>query len=57
MLPIMTQLVDGVLDIRQRGMRIAQLIVQRVELVGFNEVEELDDTARGDGGYGSTGVN
>ena len=41
----------------ERGMRIAQLIVQRVELVGFNEVEELDDTARGDGGYGSTGVN
>lgn len=40
-----------------RGMRIAQLIVQRVELVGFQEVEELDDTARGDGGYGSTGVN
>ena len=38
-------------------MRIAQLIVQRVELVGFSEVEELDDTARGDGGYGSTGVN
>ena len=38
-------------------MRIAQLIVQRVELVGFQEVEELDDTARGDGGYGSTGVN
>ena len=40
-----------------RGMRSAQLIVQRVELVGFQEVEELDDTARGDGGYGSTGVN
>ena len=41
----------------ERGMRIAQLVVQRVELVGFSEVEELDDTARGDGGYGSTGVN
>ncbi|MBE7365104.1 dUTP diphosphatase [Corynebacterium aurimucosum] len=41
----------------ERGMRIAQLVVQRVELVGFREVEELDDTARGDGGYGSTGVN
>lgn len=41
----------------ERGMRIAQLLVQRVELVGFREVEELDETARGEGGYGSTGVN
>ena len=39
----------------ERGMRIAQLVIQRVELVGFSEVEELDDTTRGDGGYGSTG--
>ncbi len=40
-----------------RGMRIAQLVVQRVELVDFAEVEELDDTERGTGGYGSTGVH
>ena len=40
----------------ERGMRIAQLVVQRVELVGFAEVAELDDTVRGAGGYGSTGV-
>lgn len=40
----------------ERGMRIAQLVVQRVELVGFAEVAELDDTVRGTGGYGSTGV-
>ncbi|WIM66751.1 dUTP diphosphatase [Corynebacterium breve] len=40
-----------------RGMRIAQLVVQRVELVDFVEVEELDDTERGAGGYGSTGVH
>lgn len=39
-----------------RGMRIAQLVVQRVELVDFVEVDELDDTVRGEGGYGSTGV-
>jgi len=38
-----------------RGDRIAQLIVQRVELPDFVEVDELDDTARGDGGYGSSG--
>lgn len=39
-----------------RGMRIAQLVVQRVELVEFEEVEQLDETQRGAGGYGSTGV-
>lgn len=40
-----------------RGMRIAQLVVQRVELVEFAEVDELDDTSRGAGGYGSTGTH
>lgn len=39
-----------------RGDRIAQLIVQRVERVTFVEAEALDDTRRGAGGYGSTGV-
>lgn len=38
-----------------RGDRIAQLLVQRVELVEFVEVDELDDTTRGTGGYGSSG--
>ncbi|WP_268991827.1 dUTP diphosphatase [Rhodococcoides fascians] len=38
-----------------RGDRIAQLVVQRVELVEFVEVDRLDDTVRGDGGHGSTG--
>lgn len=38
-----------------RGDRIAQLIVQRVEQAEFVEVGELDDSERGDGGYGSTG--
>lgn len=40
-----------------RGMRIAQLVVQRVELPDFIEVDNLDETVRGSGGYGSTGVN
>ncbi len=40
-----------------RGMRIAQLLIQRVELVDFVEVDALDDTQRGTGGHGSTGVN
>lgn len=39
----------------RRGDRIAQLVVQRVEDVEWHEVEELDETARGLGGWGSTG--
>lgn len=39
-----------------RGMRIAQLVVQRVELPGFVMVDELADTERGSAGHGSTGV-
>ncbi|MGW0175246.1 dUTP diphosphatase [Rhodococcus sp. NPDC003322] len=42
------------IDIR-RGDRIAQLLVQRVELVTFMEVDSLDDTSRGAGGHGSSG--
>lgn len=38
------------------GDRIAQLVVIPYLGVQFKEVEELDDTARGDGGFGSTGV-
>lgn len=39
-----------------RGDRIAQLVVQRVEHVAVVEAESLDDTARGEGGFGSTGA-
>jgi dUTP pyrophosphatase len=39
----------------QRGDRIAQLVVQRVERPVFHEVERLPGSARGDGGFGSTG--
>lgn len=38
-----------------RGDRIAQLLVQKVELVTFVPVESLDETSRGSGGYGSSG--
>ncbi|MBA3498188.1 MAG: dUTP diphosphatase [Gemmatimonadales bacterium] len=38
-----------------RGMRIAQLVVARVERVAFRTVDELPATARGAGGFGSTG--
>ncbi|WP_298176108.1 dUTP diphosphatase [Saccharomonospora sp.] len=39
----------------RRGDRIAQLVVQKVEHAEFVEVERLDETVRGAGGYGSTG--
>lgn len=38
-----------------RGMRIAQLVVAPVRTVMLEEKENLDDTARGAGGFGSTG--
>lgn len=39
----------------ERGERIAQLVIQRVPVVHLNEVEELDQTDRGCGGFGSSG--
>jgi dUTP pyrophosphatase len=39
----------------RRGDRIAQLIVQRVSRARFVEVQELPDSVRGTGGFGSTG--
>lgn len=38
-----------------RGERIAQLVPAKVQHAAFAEVAELDDTARGAGGFGSTG--
>ena len=40
----------------RRGERIAQLVVQRFERARFVEVGVLPESARGDGGYGSTGT-
>jgi dUTP pyrophosphatase len=39
----------------RRGDRIAQLVIQRVERAVFHEADELPGSARGDGGFGSTG--
>jgi dUTP pyrophosphatase len=39
----------------KRGERIAQLIIQRVEHAEFVELDELPGSARGAGGFGSTG--
>ena len=38
------------------GDRIAQLVIMKVENVHFNEVPELDDSERGTGGFGSSGI-
>ncbi len=40
-----------------RGMRIAQLVVAPVARVAWRPVEALPDSARGEGGFGSTGVS
>jgi dUTP pyrophosphatase len=39
----------------QRGDRIAQLVIQQVAIAVLHEVESLPGSARGDGGFGSTG--
>lgn len=40
----------------RRGDRVAQLVVAPVQIASFAEVDELDETARGNGGFGSTGI-
>ncbi len=39
----------------KRGDRVAQLVIQEVPVVTIQEVEELDETERSTGGFGSTG--
>ncbi len=40
----------------ERGERIAQLVIKKVPAVSLQEVDELDETDRGVGGFGSSGV-
>lgn len=40
----------------QKGDRIAQLIIEKIETPDVALVLELDETVRGDGGFGSTGI-
>lgn len=40
----------------EKGDRIAQLVIQKCELVDFEETDDLSDTARGASAFGSTGV-
>ena len=41
----------------RRGDRIAQLLFQRIDRADFIAVSELPESARGDGGFGSSGKN
>lgn len=41
----------------EKGAKIAQLLIQKVELLEVCEVFELDDTARGVDGFGSSGLH
>ncbi|MBP9114923.1 MAG: dUTP diphosphatase [Acidimicrobiia bacterium] len=40
----------------KKGDRIAQLVIQKYESVNWNVVDDLEDSDRGTGGFGSTGV-
>ena len=40
----------------EKGMKVAQIVVARVEQAEIEEVQETDDTDRGTGGFGSTGL-
>ncbi|MDF1749635.1 MAG: dUTP diphosphatase [Alphaproteobacteria bacterium] len=40
----------------ERGMRIAQMVIAPVVTLIWNETQDLDETQRGDGGFGSTGI-
>ncbi|MBL4805610.1 MAG: dUTP diphosphatase [Alphaproteobacteria bacterium] len=41
----------------ERGMRIAQMVVEKFEIVEWNVVKELEESDRGEGGFGSTGTD
>jgi len=40
----------------EKGKKIAQMVVARVEEASVEEVEELDESSRSEGGFGSTGL-
>lgn len=40
----------------KKGERICQMIIERIAITKLVEVEELNDTKRGAGGFGSTGT-
>ena len=48
---------SGETQIIQHGDRIAQMVVQKIEKIGWQQVEILSQTIRSEGGFGSTGKN
>lgn len=40
----------------EKGQKIAQMLIQKVERLEIKEVKELSETKRGEGGFGSTGL-
>jgi dUTP diphosphatase len=52
---VLANLGDGPFAVK-KGMKIAQMLVQPVAAVTVIEADTLDDTARGQGGFGSTGL-
>ncbi len=40
----------------KRGQKVAQMLIQKVELPVIKEVNNLDETSRGEDGFGSTGL-
>lgn len=41
----------------RQGDRIAQMVIAKIEQITWNPVDSLEDSERGDGGFGSTNVN
>ena len=41
----------------EKGAKVAQMLIQKVELLEVEEVEILGETVRGEGGFGSTGTH
>lgn len=48
---------SNITQIVEPGERVAQLIILPYWITDFTEVDSLDDTERGSGGFGSTGTN
>lgn len=48
---------SGEVQTIEDGERVAQMVIARHETIGWSEVEALNETVRGAGGFGHTGVN
>ena len=48
---------SGEVQTIEDGERVAQMVIAKHETINWNEVELLDDTERGAGGFGHTGTN